>query len=283
MAMAKSFLRVRSSRFLRFLMSRTMIELDESDLGRSSVVFSPHPDDETLGCGGTIIRKKKRGADVTIVFLTDGRRSHRHLISEDELKSIRAREALAASRMLGMEKNDVVFLEFENGKLGENRELAISKVIEILEDQKPEEVFIPYYKEPSSWSEDHLATNRIVVSALQNYGRGTVIYEYPIGFWCHWPWALRRPTRSSWYIQTLSPLKEGLFSGLSMLRDFRYSVYIEEVLETKRAALGQYKSQMTRLIPDPRWQTLSDLSNGDFLACFLQQHEIFRRYSLNRG
>jgi len=281
MAMGKSFLRFQSTgkSFLRFLMNRIISEVDESDLERSAVVFSPHPDDETLGCGGTIIRKKRRGADVTIVFMTDGRRSHRHLISEDELKSIRAREALAASHMLGVEKNDVVFFEFECGKLGENQELAISKVIDILVDRKPKEVFVPYYKEPSSWSEDHLATNRIVVSALQIYGRRIVIYEYPIWFWCHWPWASRGSTRSMWEI--LSALKESLLSGLSMLRDFQCSVYIEGVLEIKRAALDQYKSQMTRLIPDPRWQTLPDLSNGEFLACFFQQHEIFRRYSLH--
>jgi len=253
-----------------------MSKLDEIDLGRSAVVFSPHPDDETLGCGGTIIKKKRMEADVSIVFMTDGSRSHRHLISEEELKSIRAREALAANRVLGVDKNDVIFLEFKNGKLDENRELAISKVTDILADRKPEEVFIPYYKEPLSWSEgDHSATNRIVMSALQIYGKRAVTYEYPIGFWCHWPWALRRPTRSMREI--LNVLKEGLLSDLNMLKDFRHSVNIKEVLEIKRAALDQYKSQMTRLIPDPRWQTLLDVLNGEFLAMFFQPHEIFRR------
>jgi len=275
MAMDKSILRVQSIRFVRFLMNHRMSEVDESDLGQSAVVFSPHPDDETLGCGGTIIRKRRKGADVTIVFMTDGRRSHRHLISEDELKSIRAREALAASRVLGVKENDVVFLEFENGKLGENRKLAIFKVINILMDQKPEEVFVPYYKEPSSWSEDHSATNRIVVSALQIYGRRTIIYEYPIGFWCYWPWVQRSACSLR---EILSALKQVLVSGSSMLQDFRYAVSIEEVLEIKRAALGQYKSQMTRLIPDPRWKTLGDVSNGDFLKCFFQEYEVFRRY-----
>jgi LmbE family N-acetylglucosaminyl deacetylase len=253
-------------------------ELDESHLRKSAVVFSPHPDDETLGCGGTIIRKRRMGADVTIVFMTDGSRSHRHLISEEELKSIRAREAMAASRVLGVDEKDLIFLEFKNGKLNENRKLAIPKVIDIITDRKPEEVYIPYYKEPLSWSEDHSATNRIVAHALQIYEEGPVIYEYPIGFWCHWPWALRRPASSIKGI--LKILKESFLLSLSMLKDFRCSVDIEEVLEVKRAALDQYKSQMTRLIPDPQWQTLPELSNGEFLACFFQPREIFRRYSL---
>jgi hypothetical protein len=89
---------------------------------------------------------------------------------------------------------------------------------------------------------------------------------------------MRRPIHSIKGI--LKILKEGFLSSLSMLKDFRFSVDIEEVLEVKRAALDQYKSQMTRLIPDPRWQTLPELSNGEFLACFFQPREIFRKYSL---
>ena len=38
------------------------------------VVLAPHMDDETLGCGGTIARHVRAGAQVTVIFLTDGRR-----------------------------------------------------------------------------------------------------------------------------------------------------------------------------------------------------------------
>jgi LmbE family N-acetylglucosaminyl deacetylase len=257
-------------------MNHFMSKYAETNLSRSAIVFSPHPDDETLGCGGTIIKKKRSGTDVTIVFMTDGRRSHEHLISGDELKSIRAEEALAASQALGLEENEIVFLEFEDGKLNDNQISAINRVKEILLLQQPNEVFIPYYKEPLSWSKDHLATNRIVVSALQIYGKKVFVYEYPIGFWCHWPWIVNVPISSLW--KKMDDLKKGLVSGLSLLKDFRCSVCIEDVLELKRVALDQYRSQMTRLIPDPRWSTLSDAWDGEFLECFFQDHEVFRRY-----
>jgi LmbE family N-acetylglucosaminyl deacetylase len=152
---------------------------------RPAVVFSPHFDDETLGCGGTIIKKKMAGADVKIVFMTDGSKSHRHLIAEDELKTIRTNEALAVSRLLGLQNGEVIFLGFEETKLNEYADSAAKKVTEVLFRTQPSEVFIPYHKEPLLWSEDHLSTNRIVVSALQMFGRKMVVYEYPIWFWHH--------------------------------------------------------------------------------------------------
>ena len=249
-----------------------MVELGEDKLAQSAIVFSPHPDDETLGCGATITKKIRAGAKVKIVFMTDGRKSHSHLISENELKSIRATEALTVSRMMGVKEDDVIFLDFEDGKLSENQNSAIQKVLKILLTCQPCEVFIPYHKEPLMWSADHLATNRIVLAALQAYRKKVVIYEYPVWFWFHWPW-VSLPTAN--IRKLLVFLKQGLFSPLSLLSDFRCSVYIGDVLEHKRTVLNHYKSQMTRLIPDPEWQTIADVSNGEFLECFFQEYEFF--------
>jgi N-acetylglucosamine malate deacetylase 1 len=37
------------------------------------VILAPHMDDEVIGCGGTLRKHVLNGADVTVVFLTDGR------------------------------------------------------------------------------------------------------------------------------------------------------------------------------------------------------------------
>jgi LmbE family N-acetylglucosaminyl deacetylase len=272
--MDKSFLRLQSRRVCEQLMNYVMVELNEKDLGRSAIVFSPHPDDETLGCGGTIIKKIRAGAEVKIVFMTDGQKSHQHLISESKLKSMRTNEALAASKKLGVEEA-AVFLGFEDGELSKNQNSAIKKVLKILLSQQLHEIFIPYYKEPLLWSADHLAANRIVLAALQAYGKKVVIYEYPIWYWYHWPW-ISMPIGNLGRLLVF--LKDSLVSPLSLLRDFRCSIFVGDVLELKRDALDQYASQMKRIIPDPRWLTLSDISNGEFLECFFQDHEVFRRY-----
>lgn len=254
-------------RALRGLLS----EHGGGDLGRSAVVFSPHPDDETLGCGGTIIKKRRAGARVTVVFMTNGGGSHENLISADGLKAIRVREAVAAGRALGVRENDVVFLELEDGSLNENQYRAIRKVSEVLLAQQHEEVFIPYWGEAQP---DHCSTNRIVLSALRLCGSRAVIYEYPVWFWRHWPW-VRESVRSP---REIMNLVRNALAGVRFLRDFRCGVYIGDVLERKRAVLDEYRSQMTRLIPDARWTTLGDICDGEFLRCFFQEYEVFHRY-----
>jgi LmbE family N-acetylglucosaminyl deacetylase len=269
-------LRLKSRYVYGLLMYRHISEVCFSDLGRNAVVFSPHKDDETLGCGGTILKKKRAGADVTIVFMTDGRLSHSHLISADKLKNIRTSEAISASRMLGVSNGNVVFLEYEEGILAKNMDSAVNKVKEILLLHQPDEVFIPHKREPVMPTTDHKVTNRIVLSALRMCKRKVTVYEYPVWLWHHPPW-VSVPMGHG----TLNALKQSLFSVPSMVMDFNCSIYIGDVLQLKRAVLDKYKSQMTRLVPNPRWRTLGDFSNGEFLECFFREQEIFHRYFLN--
>src|SRR5690349_19075047 len=50
---------------------------------RSCLVLAPHPDDETLGCGATIMRKRAAGTPVHVVIATDGR----HSLASSELSA----------------------------------------------------------------------------------------------------------------------------------------------------------------------------------------------------
>jgi LmbE family N-acetylglucosaminyl deacetylase len=275
--MSKLLVTRKVSQLYRKILINNCSEYDREDLQRPAIVFSPHFDDETLGCGGIIFKKKQAGADVKIVFMTDGSKSHKHLISEDELKAIRKNEGLACAQSLGLERNDVFCLNLEETRLKDLEDVAIAQVKQLISEHKPEEIFIPYYKEPLLWSEDHLATTKIVKSALPSYSKDLTIYEYPIWFWFHWPWvellARKEPLRSVILKNTLD-----YRFGLRLLQDFKCSVYIGDILDNKRAALAQHKSQMTRLLPESNWAILSDVSNGEFLNAFFQEHEIFYRY-----
>lgn len=274
--MIRALIKKRARRFYWQILSNFSFEYEKDDLKRRTIVFSPHFDDETLGCGGTILKKRKAGADVKIVFMTDGSKSHTHLMSEEDSKVIRRGEGLAACRSLGLNIADVFFLDFEETKLREHLDSAIHRVKKILNEVHPEEVFIPYSKEPLLWSEDHLATTKIVKSGLRLYNKKVIIYEYPIWFWCHWPWAkitLRRRREIFRHLKNHSFIR-----GINLLWDFRCRVGIGDILDLKQNALKQHKSQMTRFRGDPRWRILADVSNGEFLSCFFQEYELFHKY-----
>ncbi len=259
--------------FYLFLMMLTGRELGRAELEKSAVVFAPHPDDETLGCGGTLIRKIRRGAPVDIVFLTDGCRSHRDFITENELRKMRAREAFAAAGKLGLEEEHVIFLGFENGKLAANREPATEKVRQVLLRLRPDQVFIPYRLEPPL---EHSATNEIVKSALAANNLKPVILEYPIWYWVHWPWVGLDTENDGTRMEKIKKIITSWF-GLRLVKEFRCSVYIGDLLDCKRMALTEHKSQMTRINGMSRWPVLGDVGGGQFLDCFFQKREVFHR------
>ncbi len=89
----------------------------------SLLIFSPHPDDETLGCAGLIQDALHNGSSVHVAFLTNGdgfrlaaeREFHRlNLSSEDMIKfgNIRQNEAINALGKLGVPRSDVLFLGY---------------------------------------------------------------------------------------------------------------------------------------------------------------------------
>ncbi len=246
-----------------------------SELPASAIVFSPHFDDETLGCGGLMIQKKRANATVKLVFMTDGSRSHAHLIAPEELAKMRRQEGLDAARVLGLNEADVYTLSFNETRLEEQISDAVTAVTQILSDVEPAQVFIPYSGEPRIWSHDHQATTAIIYAALKKHGRPVTVYEYPIWFWYSLPWMnLADNSRRN----QLRILRISLISwfGLRVVRDFGWSLNIGAVLEQKRAALNAHRSQMERLIPDVGWPILSDMSSGQFLACLTSEREYFR-------
>jgi LmbE family N-acetylglucosaminyl deacetylase len=94
------------------------------------LVFSPHPDDETLGAGGLIARLVRQRAAVRVAFITNGdgwpwaaqEEFSRKTPTDSDyvaLGELRQREALAATRRLGLKRHDVRFLGFPDGGLAE--------------------------------------------------------------------------------------------------------------------------------------------------------------------
>jgi LmbE family N-acetylglucosaminyl deacetylase len=249
------------------------------------MVLAPHQDDETLGCGGTVALKRRQGADVTVVFMMDGSRSHVPLITAEELSALRHGEALAALRRLGVPDDRVLTFDFPEGHLSQHVDEAVDRLVDALVATAPEELFIPVGAEPNK---DHAHTNLVARRALKRWGQRVVVYEYPVWCWYHWPSVplplTRRvlgPSRFRYEMPRIVRNTRLMSFGAAIHRDFPIRVAIGDVLAVKRAALEEHRSQMTRLRSTPKWATLSDVGGGAWLECFFMNEERFRSHVAN--
>ena len=77
------------------------------------LVLAPHPDDESLGCGGTMALHARAGDAVYLVIATDGGSSKAGSRSRSQMAGLRARETQAAAQVLGARR--VLQLGFAEG------------------------------------------------------------------------------------------------------------------------------------------------------------------------
>ena len=249
-------------------------ELSPSELAQPALVLAPHFDDETLGCGGTIIKKRQAGARVTVVFMTDGSASHARFLDPGQLASLRKSEALAAADALGVPSDDAVLLGHEEQRLTERAEGATVQVRAHLASLAPRQVFAPC---PWDLWPDHLATRAVAESALEGAPTGTALYGYAIWFWDRWPWTT--PTVPEHRKRSRALLRAAV-GHWRLGRSFRDGLYVGDVLPAKRAALESHRSQVTRLVDEPDWPVLSEVSGGRLLPLLLGEYEIFERARL---
>lgn len=79
------------------------------------LVLAPHPDDESIGCGGLLL---KFPGQCDVVVLTDGR--YGGLSGQSEIDTIALRRLELGKAMIYVGVNNYLFLEAEDGKLSEN-------------------------------------------------------------------------------------------------------------------------------------------------------------------
>ncbi len=210
---------------------------------KSAMVFSPHQDDETFGCGGMIALKREQGIPVVVAFLTDGQGS----VGEDsEIKDkiieIRKKEAVTALTILGVEPSKIYFLEKPDGSLQDlealQRQQTIEQLVELLHKYKPEEVYVPHRKD---CHKDHEASYTLVKEAIAQAEIEVELLQYAI--WLFW----RAPLFIMLKLQDIADA---------------YRLSIAAVQDKKNRAIASYCSQIESLPPG-------------FIKRFLGSYEIF--------
>ena len=213
---------------------------------RSCLVLAPHPDDETLGCGATIMRKLAAGTPVQVIIAADGNWYRSGKLSVDAVNEMREEEARRACAILGLPGENITFLRFEDRRLADHRGRLRDRLFDIFDTMNPEEIFV------SSIIDNH-PDHRVLAElgrelAQARRDRFPVLYEYPIWFWDPRIWRVARLLElRPWIVRT------------------------EEFRTRKREAIAAYRSQVTNSLSETR---RAPLRKG-FLRQFLQPEEIF--------
>jgi LmbE family N-acetylglucosaminyl deacetylase len=270
--------RLAACRLLESLLHHRLEPFRPEDWAGSAVVFAPHQDDETLGCGGAAHKIIVSGGAVRFVFVTDGAASHHGRIEPERLRRVRQDEAIEAVRRLGAPTDNVTFLRFPDGT-AEHHIPAIAAATEpLLAAWRPQCVFLPHAQDPHP---DHVAVNAAVRAALRNHGHAVTVFEYPVWYWYHWPWVRIAGDLSGMWRKTVrQTLKTG--AGVRALYTFNTLADIRDVRSVKREALAAHASQTTRPMDFQDWPILADLSQGDFLAQLVADYEAFTRYEVGK-
>ncbi len=218
-----------------------------------TMVFAPHPDDESLGCGGLIKYLSKQHAEVSIVFLTSGDASHPNSKSHSPaiLAELREKEAINACTMLGVKTSNIYFLKLKDSKLHKlpekDRNATSNHISTLLKDCKISSVLVPWRRDPHT---GHMATYNLVKTALENKISEIQIIEYPIWLW-------KNSTKKDW----------PKYGEAEMFR-----LDITDVLNFKKDAIFAHRSQTANIIKD---DVEGFQLSQDLLSPFLTSFEYY--------
>ena len=187
-----------------------------------TLIIAPHPDDETLACGGSILRRKSEGCEIAWLIVTgisesEGWSSERVKERKKEIKEI---EKL-------FEFDYVYNLALPTARLDT---LPISEMVgkfsEIFNEFMPDEVFLPHYSDVHS---DHRVVFDVSMSCTK---------------WFRFPFVKR--------VLAYETISETEF-GLQPNSFFKPNLFIDvsEFLEKKMEAMSIYKTELDKF-PHPR-------------------------------
>lgn len=189
------------------------------------LVISPHPDDESIGCGGTIALHRARGDWVAVLFLTSGEMASPDIPAE-KVWQIREAESRRALAILSAELP--AFLRLPDGRVGEDVDGSAAAVAKVLETIQPDRIYLPHQNEDHP---DHVACLPVLAKAHKLIGRAE-------------PWLLAyevwTPVDRYDLVEDISEVQQLKMSAVrcyeSQLKQFQYDRAV--------AGLNQYRGAM---------------------------------------
>ena len=213
-------------------MSRPCDITPDDLMSRRILIVAPHMDDEVLGCGGSMLMHEDK-TKIHCVYATDGARSPAPLLPwtgsiDPDIKALRQKEAYDVMNEVGVPRENVVFLDFPDGKLLRRNRALKSRLIDEISRIEPAIVLAPFRYDLHP---DHVAVNTSVRAALLDIGSDCLMLEYFIYF--------------RWRLIESGDIRR-MIAESSLLK-----VDTTSVAEKKSALIGLYRSQ-TEVLSD--WQ-----------------------------
>lgn len=110
--------------------------------GKTILLFTPHPDDDTFCCAGTLALLAKRQNKIHIVIYTnDDKGSYDPDMTSERLARIRKAEEEEACRIVGIPQQNIQWLQFHDGMLeyADPKDL-VEEVTKIIRTYRPDVV-----------------------------------------------------------------------------------------------------------------------------------------------
>jgi len=215
----------------------------------TALIIAPHPDDESLGCGGFIAEACRNNRPPIIVIATDGSASHPNsrLWPPQRLAARRERETYAATAKLGLPASRLIFLRLPDTKAptqGPAFDYAVITLAHIARDHACQTILVPWRHDPHC---DHEAV--WLMGLALRAQTGLALRAYPVWGWTRAPEEeLDDPPPTGWRLP------------------------IEAHLPAKKAAIAAHESQTGHLIQDdPTGFTLPPT----LLTPMLRPYEVF--------
>ncbi len=191
------------------------------------LILAPHPDDESLGCGGLIAQCVQSNRLPLVVVLTDGAGSHpgSHAFPAERLRAVRADEVRTAVGCLGLPPERVIFLGEPDTRAphcGPGFDRIVARLATLLEPDCTA-ILAPWRHDPHG---DHKAAS-LAAEAAAGCQQMVRHVAYPV-----WGWTLPAD----------SPVPATRISG--------WRLDIRNVRNAKWDAIQSHKSQYGGLITD---------------------------------
>jgi len=185
-------------------------------LNESVLVFGPHHDDESIGCGGQMRLMSKQGMVVNLAIVTSGF-SGVEGSTESEAIQIREQEALQASEILGVK--DVTFMRLKDHALVFNED-HLHEFIKVVRKFKPTTIYLPHKEDGDR---DHRIVNELGREAAWLAGVSAIL-------------------------PTIEPIRHRIktlfYEVWTPLPSPHMAVVIDDVWDAKKQAIEQYVSQI---------------------------------------